>query len=296
MRIAVTGASGFVGSALIRAGRAAGHTMLRLVRGTAHGADEVGWQPDTGAIDERALGAVDAVVHLAGENIAAGRWTAARRRAIADSRGPVTERLCRTLAALARRPAVVVSASATGIYGDRGDEVLTEDSAAGTGFLADVARAWEAGTTPALAAGIRTATMRFGMVLDPSGGALRRMLLPFRLGLGGRLGNGRQWLGWITRDDLVAALLFAVGHDLGGPILATTPEPVTNREFTAALGRALHRPAVLPAPAFALRLVFGAMADEVLLASCRVRATRLAAAGFRYAHPSLESALRAMLR
>lgn len=294
MRIAITGASGFVGSSLATSAAAAGHTVLSLVRRAPRAAGEVAWQPESGAIDATALGAIDAVVHLAGDNVAAGRWTARRRTAIAASRGPVTTALCRTLAGLPQRPSVLVSASGTGIYGDRGDEVLTEDSEVGDGFLADVARAWEAGTAAAADAGVRVVNLRIGMVCDPAGGALRRMLPPFRLGLGGRLGSGRQWLGWITRDDLVAAILFCLQRDLHGPVLAVAPQPVTNRAFTAALGRALHRPTALPVPAFALRMLFGDMANELLLASQRTMPTRLPAAGFPYRHPDLEPAMRSL--
>lgn len=295
MRIAITGGSGFVGTAVTADLEAAGHTVVRLVRHDAPYPGCARWNPATGQIDHTALGQVDAVVHLAGENVAAGRWTAARRRAIADSRGPATERLCRALAGLPIPPRVLISASATGIYGDRGDEPLDEDSAPGRGFLADVARAWEAGTQPLAAAGTRVVNLRIGMVLDPRGGALPRMLLPFRLGFGGRLGSGRQWVGWITLHDLVAAIRSALTiASLRGPVLAVAPEPVTNREFTAALGRALRRPTFLPVPAVALRALFGAMATELLLASQRTRPSRLLAAGFAFAQPQLGPALQAM--
>lgn len=296
MRIAITGATGFVGSAATLALEAAGHTVIRLVRRDAPYPGCARWNPATGEIDATALGLVDAVVHLAGENVAAGRWTQRRRQAIANSRGPVTKALCETLARLQKPPRVLISASATGIYGDCGDQVLDEGQPAGQGFLADVARAWEAGTAPAATAGIRVVNLRVGMVLDPSGGALAKMLLPFRLGLGGRLGSGRQWLSWITRDDLTAAIGFAIGHEsLRGPVLAVAPNPVTNREFTKALGRALHRPTWLPVPAFALRLLFGAMADELLLSSQRAMPQRLLASGFRFAQPQLGPALDRML-
>lgn len=296
LRIAITGASGFVGRALATALRAAGHLPIALVRRGAGAPDTAAWDPVTGDLDVRALGAVDAVVHLAGENVASGRWTAARKQAIAASRGPSTERLCRRLATLARPPRVLVAASAIGIYGDRGDEVLDEASAPGQGFLAEVASAWEAATQPAAAAGIRVVNLRIGLVLDGDGGALARMRLPFRLGLGGRLGNGRHWMSWITRADLVRAILFAITDDgLRGPVLATSPQPVDNRTFTAALGRALHRPAVLPVPAFALRLLLGELAT-MLLASQRCAPGRLLAAGFAFTHPTIDEALRAALR
>jgi uncharacterized protein (TIGR01777 family) len=298
MRIAITGASGFVGRAASKALVAAGHDVVRLVRDAAGaGAGTATWNPATGELDAAALGACDAVVHLAGENVAGGRWTAARRAAIAQSRGPATERLCRTLAGLRQRPRILISASATGIYGDRGDAVLDENSAPGEGFLADVARGWEAGTAPAREAGLRVVALRIGMVLHPGGGALARMLPPFRFGLGGRLGSGRQWLSWIPLDDLVGALQFVLRRDdLTGPMLAVAPEPVTNREFTRILAQTLRRPAVLPVPALALRVLFGRMADELLLASQRAVPTRLLAAGFAFAAPRLPAALAGMLR
>lgn len=300
MRIAITGASGFVGTAAIAALQQAGHGVVRLVRdagaSASAGADAARWRPDTGEVDAQALGAIDAVLHLAGENVAGGRWTKARKRAIADSRGPVTERLCRALTALPHPPRTLVAASATGIYGDRGDELLDEDSAPGTDFLAEVAKAWEAGTQPARDAGMRVVNLRIGMVLDPKGGALARMLLPFRLGVGGRLGSGRQWLSWITLHDLVRAIAHVLAEPrLDGPVLAVAPAPVSNREFTQALGKALRRPTVLPAPAFALRLLFGEMADALLLASQRTEPRRLLASGFEFAHADLASALRAAL-
>jgi len=296
MRIAITGATGFVGSAVTSALEAAGHTVIRLVRRDAPYPGCARWNPTTGDVDSTALGPVEAVVHLAGENVAAGRWNQRRRHAIANSRGPVTHALCETLARLQKPPRVLISASATGIYGDCGDQVIDEGSPAGRGFLADVARAWEAGTAPAAAVGIRVVNLRIGMVLDPTGGALGKMLLPFRCGLGGRLGSGRQWQSWITRDDLTAAIGFALGHEsMRGPVLAVAPNPVTNREFTRALGRALHRPTWFPMPAFALRLLFGVMADELLLASQRAMPQRLLAAGFRFAQPQLGPALERML-
>ena len=289
MRIAISGASGFVGSAVAADLRGAGHDVVPLVRGD-------NWQPDTGALDATALGAVDAVLHLAGENVAGGRWTDERKARIADSRGPVTERLSRALATLPQPPRVLVAASATGIYGDRGEAELDERSPGGDGFLADVARAWEAGTAPARAAGMRVVNLRIGMVLDPAGGALQRMLPPFRFGVGGRLGNGRQWVSWITRRDLVRAIRFALERDeLRGPVLAVAPEPVRNAAFTQALARALRRPAFLPVPAFALRVLFGEMADALLLASQRCRPQELCQAGFRFEHPAIGPALQQLL-
>jgi hypothetical protein len=292
VRIALTGATGFIGQAAAVALRSAGHEVIGLVRDGGRGPGTAAWTPATGAIDREAFGAADAVIHLAGENVAAGRWSAARKRAMAESRGPATVRLCRTLAKLPNRPAVLISASAIGIYGDRGDEVLDEDSAPGEGFLADLARDWERATDPARDAGVRVVNLRIGLVLDPSGGALRRMLTPFRLGFGGRLGSGRQWQSWITRADLVRAMQFALASPkLAGPLLAVAPEPVTNRDFTRALGRALSRPTLCAAPAFALRLMFGEMADALLLASQRAIPRRLLAAGFDFVQASLDTAL-----
>lgn len=254
------------------------------------------WNPAGGDLDARALGTLDAVVHLAGENVAGGRWSAARKQRIANSRGPATRALCDALLRLPEPPRTLVCASAIGIYGDRGDELLTETSARGEGFLADVAHGWENATNAARDAGVRVVNLRIGMVLDPAGGALGKMLLPFKLGLGGRLGSGRQWISWITRDDLVAAIVFALGCErLAGPALAVSPNPVSNREFTQQLGRALRRPTVLPAPAFVLRLLLGEMADALLLSGQRCAPTALLAAGFEFAQPELETALAQLL-
>jgi uncharacterized protein (TIGR01777 family) len=295
-RIAITGSGGFVGTALVQALRATGFTVLRLVRTAANDPDAVLWDPASGAIDVARLGEIDAVVHLAGESVAAGRWTAARKRAIQGSRGPATAALSRSLAALPHRPAVLVSASAVGIYGDRGDELLDEASRPGRGFLADVAQEWERATEPATAAGIRVVNLRIGLVLDPAGGALQRLLLPFRLGLGGKLAGGRHWMSWISRRDLVRVIRLAVANPtLRGPVVATSPHPVTNRDFTRALGRVLRRPTRLPVPRFALRLLLGEMADAMLLASQRACPTRLGVTGFVFDQPELEGALRAML-
>jgi len=261
------------------------------VRGAADAPDAIAWDPASGRADAERCRGVDAVIHLAGENVAS-RWTAARRRRIDESRGPSTQRLCRELARQQPPPRALLSASAIGYYGDRGDEPLDERSGSGQGFLADVARAWEAGTAPLAAAGARVVHLRIGMVLDGSGGALGRMLSAFRLGLGGRLGHGRQVMSWIARSDLVAAVLFLLERENAqGPFNCVAPLPVTNREFTRALGRVLRRPAVLPVPAFALRLLFGGFADEALLAGARVLPRRLQELGFAFAHGSLDSAL-----
>lgn len=297
MRIAITGSSGLVGTAVTAALRSEGHDVVRLVRGETRAADTARWDPATGELDLDALGAIDAVVHLAGENVAGGRWTEARRRRIHESRGPATTRLCETLAAMPTPPAVMVSASATGIYGDRGDEELREDSAPGPAedFLTDVALQWERGTAPLEAAGARVVHLRIGIVLDRNGGALAKMLPPFRLGLGGRLGDGAHWMSWISLQDLVRVVQHALTDDhMRGPLLAVAPTPVTNAEFTRTLGKALRRPTMLPVPKFALRLMFGGFAD-VLLGSQRAKPQRLLESGFEFDHPALESALRAAL-
>jgi len=297
MRIAVTGASGLVGRAVCRALTSDGHRVVRLVRRAGEAADEARWTPTSGEVDTGALGAVDAVVHLAGENVAGGRWTTARKQHIHESRGPATARLCETLAALPEPPKVLVSASATGIYGDRGEELLDEmsDPAEASDFLTRVALDWEAATRPLEDAGARVVHLRIGIVLDKAGGALAKMLPPFRLGLGGRLGDGKHWMSWITLHDLVRAVSWALEDDgLRGPVLAVSPSPVTNADFTRALGAALRRPTIFPVPGFALRLLFGEFAG-VLLGSQRARPQRLLDAGFTFDHADLDGALRAAL-
>lgn len=294
-RIAITGATGFLGRALARSLTADGWSVVPVVRRRT-GDGQALWDPAAGTIEATALAGVEAVVHLAGESIAGSRWTAARKRAIRDSRVGSTRLLATALAALDPPPAVLVSASAVGIYGDRGDEILTEASPPGTGFLPDLAVAWEAAAAPAAQAGIRVVHPRFGIVLAPSGGALAEMLPFFRAGLGGPIGDGRQWMSWLTRDEAVAIIRFAIETPaLRGPVLAVSPNPVTNRDFATALGAALHRPALLPVPAFALRLRFGELADAALLASHRAVPAALEAAGYRFQHPELRAALRLVL-
>jgi len=295
MRIAVTGSRGLVGSALVAFLAAGGHEVLRLVRASSGGGD-VQWDPTEGIKDFSRLEGVDAVVHLAGENIAAGRWTQHRKDEIRRSRVEGTRRLCESLARLSRRPKVLVSASAIGFYGDRGDEVLSDDSAPGKGFLAQVCQGWEAATESASRAGTRVVHLRFGMILSSAGGALKKMLLPFRLGAGGRMGGGSQYVSWIAIDDAIGAIQHAVCTDsLKGAVNGVAPAPVTNAEFTRVLARVLSRPAVFPLPAFAAKLALGEMADALLLASQRVMPVRLQTSGYRFRYPGLESALRHLL-
>jgi hypothetical protein len=296
MRILVSGGTGLIGGALVARLRAAGHAVTILTRRAAAGPDAITWDPAAGTLDAAALEGLDAVVHLAGESIGTGRLSAARKRAIMDSRAGGTRLLATTLAGLRTPPAVLVSASGINYYGSRGDEVLREGSLSGKGFLAEVCRAWEGATAPAAAAGIRVAVLRIAMVLAAEGGALARMLPLFRAGGGGPLGPGTQWWSWITLGDLVAAIERALADEtLSGPVNAASPQPVTNREFTRALAAALHRPAVLPAPAFALRMALGSLADELLLASIRVEPAALLARGFRFAEPELAGALARVL-
>ena len=295
MDILITGSSGLVGSTLTTALEGQGHTVLRLVRREPTRPGEHRWDPGSGHIDEAALD-VDAVVHLAGENIAAGRWTKAVKQRIRSSRIDGTSLLARAIAERDEGPSVFVTASAVGFYGNRGDELLDESAEAGEGDLASVCQAWEAACEPATAAGVRVAHLRFGVVLARHGGALQRMLPIFRCGLGGKLGNGRQWMSWIALDDAVSAIQRALTDEsLTGPVNAVAPEAVTNARFTAVLGRVLRRPAFLPAPAFALKLVLGEMAEELLLASARVEPRKLLDAGHDFEYRELEPALRALL-
>lgn len=294
MRIAVSGASGFVGSALVPALEAAGHDVMRLIRGRPAGQGEVAWDPASGTVDAAALAGTEAAVHLSGATIGR-RWSSRRKAEILDSRVRSTRLLAETLALLEPRPSVLVCAGPVGIYGDRADEILTEESELGTGFLAGVGRAWEASCEPARTAGIRVVNFRAGIVLSRAGGALERLLTPFRLGLGGRVGSGKQWWSWITMDDLVRVTSFAVDSDLEGPLNVVSPNPVTNSQFARALGRALSRPAALPFPSVAARMMFGEMAEEALLTGQRALPARLLDAGFVFEYPELDAALRRAL-
>ena len=285
-----------IGSALAPALAGDGHQVRRLRRAPAAGPDEASWNPADGTFASGALDGIDAVVHLAGENIAGGRWTAARKARIRDSRVDGTRRLCEALAALDTPPRVLVAASAIGYYGDRGDELLDESAAPGTGFLPAVSRSWEGAAAPARDAGIRVVHLRIGIVLSPAGGALAQMLLPFRLGVGGVLGSGDQYMSWIALDDVVGVVRHALADEsLSGPVNAVAPQAVTNREFTRTLGKVLRRPTILPAPAFALRVALGEMADALLLASTRVDPAALRATTFEFQHPQLDGALRQLL-
>lgn len=297
LQVLVSGASGLIGTALQQRLQSEGHQVRRLVRRPARSTEEISWDPERDILPALELEGLDAVVHLAGENVAAGRWTNARMTAIRDSRIKGTGLLATRLAGLARPPRVLVGASAIGTYGDRGEELLDERSARGDGFLARVCSEWEACTDPARAAGIRVVQPRIGLVLAENGGALAKMLTPFRLGVGGRLGSGRQWMSWISLHDVVSILETAVIDErLAGPVNAVAPEPVRNADFTRALARALGRPAIAHVPAFALRALAGQLADELLLASIRVAPRALERCDFRFRHPTLDEALNCVLR
>jgi uncharacterized protein (TIGR01777 family) len=295
-RFVISGASGLVGRNLVAFLESGGHRVQQLVRRPPRpGTDEVRWDPGTGEIDADALEGADVAVHLAGESIAAGRWTPARKAAIRDSRVAGTRLLAATLARLRRPPRALLSASAIGYYGTR-DQPVTEDDAPGTGFLPDVCQAWEAATRPAADAAIRVVHLRLGIVLSAAGGALAKMLPPFRLGLGGAVGGGRQAMSWIALDDVVGAIHhLAFADEVAGPVNLVAPDSVTNAEFTHTLGHVLHRPAIVPLPAVAVRLLFGEMGDALLLEGAHVEPARLEQASFRFLHPELEGALRAEL-
>lgn len=297
VKILISGSSGLVGSAAVAALSRAGHEVLRWVRRPAAGPDERSWDPAAGRLDPTVLAGVDAVIHLAGENIGAGRWTPAFRQRLRASRIDSTRLIAQALAAEAGRreqPPFLLVASAVGYYGDRGAAELDESSSGGEGFLAELCHDWEAAADPARAAGVRVVHWRLGVVLSRRGGALAKMLPPFRLGLGGPLGDGRQYLSWIHEDDAIASLLFLLEHPLAGPVNAVAPAPSTQADFSRALGAALGRPSWLPVPRFAIRLGLGQMGEELLLASTRVLPRRLLDAGFQFAYTELDQALRAV--
>ena len=297
MDVLVTGSHGFIASALVPRLRAHGHRVVRLVRGAPEGSDDVRWDPDAGTIDAARIEGVDAVVHLAGAGIGDKKWTPARKALILESRTRATGLLARTLAELGRPPRVMLSGSAVGYYGNRGSEELTEESSPGHDFPAQVCQAWEAATAPAADAGIRVVHLRTGIVLAAHGGTLQRMLLPFRLGLGGRIGSGEQYLSWITLDDHVAAVLDLLDAEgVTGGVNLTAPHPATNAEFTRALGAALRRPTVLPTPLLPLKIVYGGeLVEHLLVNGQRVIPRVLQQRGHHFEHPELADALRAVL-
>lgn len=297
MKILISGSHGLVGSALVKSLTTASHEVIRLVRHQPHyGRLEIGWDPKRGVIDKEHLEGIDVVIHLAGENIGEGRWTKEKKQAILDSRIKGTTLLSETLATLHHPPSVFLSASAVGYYGNRGDELLTESSSPGDDFLAHVCREWEKATAPAAQKGIRTVLTRSGLILDENGGALAKMLTPFRMGIGGRIGDGKQWMSWIALDDVVGAIQFLI-HDrfVNGPVNFVTPHPVTNAEFTKTLGSVLSRPTFLPVPAFGVRLAFGEMGEALLLGGQRVEPAVLESRGFAFNWPRLELALKHVL-
>ncbi len=298
MRILIGGSTGLVGTALVASLEEKGAAVSRLVRSTPEaGTGDVEWHPNRGSINSTGLDGFDVVVNLAGENIAEGRWTVEKKRRIRDSRVKGTQLLSDSLAALPDKPGTFLCASATGIYGDSGDKVLDEDSSPGRGFLAEVCREWEKATEPAAQAGIRVVNLRFGPILAAEGGMLQRMLPPFKLGLGGKVGSGKQHISWVAIDDVIGAMNLALENEtLHGPINVVAPNPTTNAEFTKTLGRLISRPTAFAVPAFAARMAFGEMADEMLLVSQRVAPKRLTEAGYEFQYSDLESALRHVLR
>jgi uncharacterized protein (TIGR01777 family) len=304
VRILVSGSTGFVGTSLVQALERDGHTVARLMRpessrprANGQQAQFVRWDPVSGQFDAPAAERADALVHLAGASIAGGRWNAARKSLLRTSRLDATRQLIGALSRLQRPPRVIVAASAIGYYGNRGDETLTESSPPGNDFLAAVCREWEAEAARGTEFGARVVMARFGIILATHGGALPRMLLPFKLGVGGSLGSGRQWMSWLTLDEAVGIVKLALASSaLSGPVNTVAPQPVQNADFTRILARALHRPALFPAPAFALRVVLGEMADALLLVSQRIVPTKLQQMGYQFAHPDLATALEEVLR
>jgi uncharacterized protein len=297
MKVLISGGSGLVGTALTESLRSEGHTVALLVRpGGAASEGDIRWDPSSGFVNLDAMEATDAVVNLNGASIGGGRWTSARKKILCTSRVDSTRFLVDSIAHLKQKPRVFVSASAVGYYGNRDDEILTESSASGNDFLAEVCRDWEAEALRAQSSGIRTVITRFGVILSSNGGALTQMLTPFKLGMGGRLGSGQQWMSWIALDDVVGILRSALSNEqVSGPVNVVAPNPVQNSEFTRVLASVLHRPAIFPAPAFALRLAIGEMADALLLSSQRVHSERPPSATYAFQYENLEPALHAIL-
>ena len=293
-RVLVSGASGPIGTALLSALKARGYAVARLVRGAANQPDQIAWDPAQPLSPDLVSG-FDAVIHLAGESIV-GRWTEAKKQRILDSRRQGTGHLAQAVAKASQRPRVFVSASAVGYYGDRGDEILREDSASGDGFAAEICRQWEAAARPAAVAGIRTVQLRIGVMMSGEGGALPKMLPPFRMGLGGRLGNGRQWWSWVSVVDVVGAILHVLENEsVQGPVNTVAPNQVTNADFTRTLASVIKRPALFPMPAFVVKLVFGEMGTELFLASQRVQPAKLLESGYQFRQPELKKALEEIL-
>lgn len=294
-RILISGATGPIGAALLPSLKANGATVTQLVRKAAAGKDQIVWDTSR-PLSPDVVSGFDAVIHLAGETIV-GRWTEAKKRRILESRSQGTGHLAEAAAKASPPPPVFISASAVGYYGDRGDEILREDSSSGPGFAAEVCRQWEGAARPAARAGIRTVQMRIGVVMSADGGALPKMLPPFRLGLGGRLGDGKQWWTWVSARDVAGAIQHVLSHEgLTGPVNTVAPNPVTNAEFTRILASVLNRPAIFPMPAFAVRLIFGEMGEELFLGSQRVEPAKLLASGYQFQHPELKQALKEILR
>jgi uncharacterized protein (TIGR01777 family) len=293
-KVLISGASGPIGGAIVDLLKSRGWNVTKLTRGAPRGPDEVQWDAMK-PLRPQTVSGFDAAVHLAGETIV-GRWTEEKKRKILESREQGTRHLAEALAEAAQKPRVLVCASAIGFYGNRGDEVLREDSAPGSDFLAGVCRKWEASSLAAEEAGIRTAHLRFGVVLSPKGGALEKMLTPFKLGLGGNIGNGKQWMSWIDVQDIAGVVLRVLGSDMAGVFNLTAPNPVRNAEFTKTLASVLHRPAIFPVPAFVVKLAFGEMGEALLLSSARVEPARLVAAGYQFRHANLRGALEEILK
>jgi uncharacterized protein (TIGR01777 family) len=296
MKIAIAGSSGLVGQRLVSQLQSSGHDIVRLVRKTPENASEIQWSPDSAQLNGSDLATVDGVVHLGGDNIAEGRWTAAKKKLIRDSRVDSTTLLAKTMSEMPEKPKFFVCASAIGYYGRRGDEVLTEDSEPGTGFLPDVCQEWEASTEAASQAGIRVANVRIGVVLAKNGGALAKMLTPFKLCLGGVVGSGNQYWSSVPLTELVNIIQFCCENEsVSGPVNAVTPNPVTNKEFTKTLGKVLGRPTIFPLPAFVAKTLLGEMADDLLLGSTRVEPKKLLEYGYKFLYPTLSEGLRAEL-